>query len=561
MPAWSPARTRLIAAAVSAAVVLGAGAAALRLLDGEARDAAYGAARAEANDQAAILAAGLEAELDKFSLVPLVLADDSEVRDVLAAGSPRAPSLDRRFEDLATRTSAAAIYLMDTSGTTLAASNWRLATSFVGSDYSFRPYFRDAMRRGAATQFALGTVSGMPGLYIAQRVEAGGRPVGIVAVKVEFGDLEASWRKAGASVFVSDRDGVVLITSNEAWRFRTTRPTLEAQREPFRDERDFGVVQLSPLKVGTRGQEGAGAGSPLDANQPVDFSGWSLHLLIDPAQQAAAAITRARLYALLALLAAGSIAALALILKRRREARAQLLVEHRTHDLREQLGQANRLAILGQVTAGIGHEINQPVAAVQVFAENGAKLIDQGEVAEARSNFARIVEMVERIGRITSELRGFARRGNAEPERFPIGRVIDGALLLLRDRVERSGAAIDLPEGELPSLMVLAQPVRLEQVLVNLLQNALDAIEDTIGGAIAISLEAEARFCILRVADNGRGFAGSQDQLFQPFATTKPAGLGLGLVISRDIMRSLGGELSVEPAPGGAVLAMKVPRA
>lgn len=543
-----------------AIAVIGLGTAAIGAIDRRARDTAYRDARAAASDEAAILAAGLEAELDKFSLVPLVLADDSEVRDALADGLHRSPALDRRFEALARQTSAAAIYVMDASGTTLAASNWRLATSFVGSNYSFRPYFRDAMTGGTATQFALGTVSREPGLYIAQGVEANGRPVGVVAVKVEFDRLEASWRKAGASVFVSDRDGVVLIASRDAWRFRTTRPDVEARRDPFRDEREFGIAQLSALKIGGVGGGGAAATAPLDADQPIDFGGWRLHLLIDPAQAAGAAITRARLYALLALLAAAGATALALALRRRREARAEALMERKTHDLREQLGQANRLAILGQVTAGIGHEINQPVAAVQIFAENGAKLLDRGDVDEARSNFGRIVEMVERIGRITTELRSFARRGSADSESFPIGRAIDGALMLLHDRIERSGTVLAMPDRESRELVVRAEPVRLEQVLVNLLQNALDAIGPS-GGVITLSLETEPQFCLLKVSDNGPGFGDKQDQLFQPFATTKPAGLGLGLVISRDIMRGLGGELSAEPNASGACFVMKVPRA
>ncbi len=552
-----PGRRFAATLAVGVAMV-GASVAGIGVIDRSARDAAYRDARAAASDEAAILAAGLEAELDKFSLVPLILADDSDVRGALARGARRSPPLNLRFEALARQTSAAAIYLMDASGTTLAASNWRLPTSFVGSNYSFRPYFRDALTSGSATQFALGTVSREPGLYIAQRVEAGGRPVGVVAVKVEFDRLEAAWRKAGASVFVSDPEGVVLITSREGWRFRTTRPEAEARRDPFRDKREFGVAQLSPLKIGSGG--GDIATSQFDADQPVNFSGWRLHLLIDPAQEAEAAITRARLYTLLVLLAAAAAAAFALILKRRREARAQRLVDRKTQDLREQLGQANRLAILGQVTAGIGHEINQPVAAVQLFAESGAKLLEQGHVAEACTNFERIVEMVQRIGRITAELRSFARRGSADPENFPIGRAIDGALMLLHDRIERSGAALALPDRASLELAVRAEPVRLEQVLVNLLQNALDAIEPK-GGRVTLAVNVDARFCYLRVVDDGQGLGGSAQQLFQPFATTKPAGLGLGLVISRDIMRGLGGELSPEIIEHGACFVMKVPLA
>jgi two-component system C4-dicarboxylate transport sensor histidine kinase DctB len=131
--------------------------------------------------------------------------------------------------------------------------------------------------------------------------------------------------------------------------------------------------------------------------------------------------------------------------------------------------------------------------------------------------------------------------------------------MLLHDRIERSGVVLTLPDWQERELEVRAEPVRLEQVLVNLLQNALDATEA--GGAIAIELAAGAEHCELTVTDDGVGLADNHERLFQPFATTKRDGLGLGLVISRDIMRGLHGELSIEPSEQGARFVMKIPRA
>ncbi len=527
-------------------------------VDRRSRQAAYGEARAVAVNDAAILSAGLQAELDKFSLVPLVLAEDATVRDALFASQGSAAELNRRFETLAKQTNAAAIYLMDRRGRTVAASNWRLPTSFVGSDYSFRDYFREASASGSATQFALGTVSRTPGLYIAQRVEAGGRPLGIVAVKVEFQELEESWRRIGAGVFVTDPSGVVLITSRQGWRFNTTRPEAAPARDRGDDVQQFGISDLPPLPLAEFGPEAPVDAPLVDADQPINFNGWRLHLLIDPTSEVRGAVARARFYALAALVALIGLVAFAFVLRRRREVVAQRLIERRTQDLREQLGQANRLAILGQVTAGIGHEINQPVAAVQIYAENGTKLIERHDYTEAKANFRHIVDLTGRIGRITTELRGFARRGSAEPEIFAIGSAIDGALLLLHDRLERCGATLHLPEPAETALTVRAEPVRLEQVLVNLLQNAIDAVGR--GGSISLAIEPHENHCLLRVRDDGPGVSGKEDQLFQPFATTKPDGLGLGLVISREIMRALGGELTVERVETGASFLMKIPR-
>jgi len=551
-------RWKLAVLVVAGLVLAGA---ALWAIDRATRAAATAAAAQGAQDEAKIISASLQSELDKFSLVPLVLAEDPQVRSLLSGGSENAAALDRRLEALARQTNAAAIYLMDANGLTLSASNWQLATSFVGSDYSFRSYFRDALREGSATQFALGTVSREPGLYIAQRVMAGGRAVGVVAVKVEFDALEASWRAATDGVFVTDRDGVVLLASEEAWRFHATDPERAAMRDHALDRQQFGTGELAPLDlsavVPTRGTVAAPL---LDTEQPIALDGWVLHLLVDPSPRIGAAVANGRFYLLLALAVIAGIVALAHLMRRRRELRAEAVLAERTRTLREQLNQANRLATLGQISAGVGHEISQPVAAVRVFAENGGKLLASGKADDATANFARIVELTDRIGRITAELRRFSRRDAPEPRDLPVAEAVDGALLLLRDRLDRADIALVLPGAADMKVRVRAEPVRLEQVLVNLLQNALDAAAG--GGTIELAIETDADFCRLSVRDDGPGFdTAARERLFQPFATTKPGGLGLGLVISRDIMRDLGGDLVVGDSAGGATFVMKIPRA
>jgi two-component system C4-dicarboxylate transport sensor histidine kinase DctB len=529
------------------------------LIDGARQSARTEAEQLGRND-AAILAAGLQAELEKFTLAPLVLADDADVRAVLTGGGADGIAhLNRRFEALALQTNAAAIYLMDANGMTLAASNWQLPTTFVGSNYRFRRYFTESLRDGSATQFALGTVSRKPGLYIAQAVRDGARTVGIVAVKVEFDSLEKSWRETTPGVFVTDRDGAILITSREAWRFHTIGADRAQRRDNAQDRRQFGVARLQSLDATRPNGQSASEAALIDTNQPIALPGWRLHLLVDPTQRMATAVANLRFWLLL--FAAGTtalIVALAL-LRRQRAERAKRIVAQQTLELREQLGQANRLALLGQITAGVGHEINQPVAAARVYAESGIQLLDRGRVDEARTNFGRIIGIAERIGTITGELRRFGRRSSTDVRPVPVGRPIDGALLLLHDRIMRSGANLRLPPESLRRTLVRSETVKLEQVLVNLLQNALDAVGD--GGAISLVLTTEPEFCLLSVEDDGPGLGEIGARIFQPFATTKQDGLGLGLVISRDIMRDLGGDLELAPSERGACFVMRIPRA
>ncbi len=532
---------------------------AMLAVDRTVREATLSDAKEEAQYNAALLTAGFKSELDKFTLVPRVLAIDPEVEALLANGGNPA-SLNARLADLAKQTGAAALYVMDAKGTAIAASNAALPTSFVGSNYRFRRYFSDALRDGETSEFALGTVSRRPGLYIARRVEAGGAPLGVVAIKVEFDAIEQSWRAAEAGVFVTDADGVVLITSNPNWRFRTTKPKAKDAVTRARDQLRFGTSALQPLDVTAYGAQGTSS-QLLDNIQPVaNAGGWELHLLIDAAPRLSTAIANGRLWVMLALVSSVLLGGAFILWRKRREAEAEAMIAARTATLRDQLIQANRLATLGQVTAGVGHEIRQPVAAMRIFAESGAKLLTAGHNTAAAENFDKIIHLTDRIGQITEELHRFSRRGARAPRDLPLSHAIDGALLLLKERINRAGITLHLPDPADAQMMVRAGHVRLEQVLVNLIQNALDAA--TPEGWIAIEIATEGNHCLLTVADNGHGIdAATMATLFQPFATTKEEGLGLGLVISQDIMRGLGGDLRVESGPDGTRFIMVIPRA
>lgn len=529
----------------------------LLVIDRTMRAAALGKAEKAAQNEAAILAAGLESELDKFSLVPLVLARDPQVRSLMAGDSAQQGGLNQRLEQLASQTGAAAIYLMNRDGLTLAASNWNRPDSFVGSAYGFRQYFINAKASGVAAEFALGTVSRRPGLYVARRIDSPAGPVGVVAIKVEFNSLEASWAKATSGVYVTDANGVILVTSNPAWRFNTVRPVAPGQRNAQQDLRQFGKANLPLLDPSAASAQTLNP-ALIESLQPVTPLNWNLHLLSDVSPLLGAAKANARLLFLLLLVFAAAIAALAAFGIRRREAKAEALVNERTERLREQLQQANRLATLGQITAGVGHEISQPVAAIRVLAETGERLVERGSPDEAVVNFSRITALADRIGTITDELRRFSRRGSREPRKVPLRQVIDGALLLLRERVAQLEIDLGLPPEAALDLIVRGEHVALEQVLVNLLQNAFDATGQK--GRVSIEICQSGTFRQLSVTDNGIGLTSDQrSNLFQPFVTTKPDGLGLGLVISKDIMRGLGGDLVEEHVANGARFAMLIP--
>lgn len=546
--------------AVLALVVLVMAALGFWVLDRAMQNSALSKAQTLSENDAAILAEGLQSELEKFSLVPLVLAEDPEVQALLAGRNASPAVLNRRLEQLVIQTGAAAIYLTNTDGTALAASNWRFPTSFVGSNYAFRRYFITAMQQGRATQFALGTVSQRPGLYIARRATDGdGTVLGVVTIKVEFDALEASWARATAGVFVTDQEGVVLVTSNPAWRFRTTHPLSQSARDHDADRLQFGMSPLKPLPVLVN--NGAVLGTSLvEVRQSIAANGWELHLLHDAKPLQVAARTNARLTALLALALVALICGAAFILAHRRKRIDEERLMERTAVLREQLHQANRLATLGQITAGIGHELRQPVAAIRAYAEAGEKLIVQGDTPSAQGSLGKIIALTHRIGKITDEFLRFSRRTPPTPRSVTLGEVIEGALLLLDDRIRQLKISIHLPDPEAMQTVVRGDHIGLEQVLVDLIQNAIDATGA--GGRVVLDILCQQNTCRLTVSDNGPGLTEDQRaSLFQPFATTKADGLGLGLVISLDIMRGLGGRLMADTSSSGGSFTMEIPLA
>lgn len=538
----------------------------------------------------------LSSELQKFRLLPLVLADYPEVVGALEGGADEAERLNARLELLARRTDAAAIYAIGRDGRAVAASNWRLPTSFVGQDYGFRPYFARAMKSGAAELFALGTVSGRPGLYLARRVSRDGRPIGVIVVKVEFDAIERSWARSPGMSVVTDRQGVILVTSRPDWRFRATHPLDARTVADARRTLQFGASPPAMVPVSFDGEDawtGTGVGRVRYrvSRLPAPLAdGQLVHLApLEPALVAAR--TTAGLWALgiLLVLAIGAGLAIRSSETRRlqrearaaleeevarrtaelRDANAQLVVEseeradaeQRFRAAREELAQANRLGSLGQIVAGVAHEINQPVAAIRTYADNGEKLIARDQLGAARENLRLIVGLSDRIGTITAELKAFARRKAATTGTTTLGAVLDGVGLLLGERILHV-LTFAIPK-DLRESRIAGDRIRLEQILLNLIQNAIDAVAGNAVGAIRVTAEhRDGETLTVRVIDNGPGVPGElRDSLFAPFASAKPEGLGLGLAIARDIARGFGGELELEPSTRGATFRLTLKRA
>jgi len=558
----------------------------------------------ETRHRAQIYAQSLRAAIDRFGYLPAAAALDLNVKEALA--SPDDPRLVARVNAyLATLNDAAGatvLYLLDRSGMTIASSNWDTAATYVGIDFSYRPYFTEALGGATGRFFAVGTHTGVPGYFITAPVEVAGEVRGVVAVKVNLGPLEEVWQEAADKVLVSDANGIVSLASEPRLKFHATRPLDAATRAELEKTRQYGRSAYPLLDLGHQetiggvplvaGSDLAPQGYVVAADTALPMDGWHLLLFAD----AAPVILAGRTAHLGMTLTLGLLALVGLYwrqhLRRAREnlaARAALEAAHRQleakveartaalsaansklageieerrraeSDLRatqEELVQAAKMATLGQMAAGVTHEINQPLTALRGLADNAAKLLQQGRQDQVEANLQRIAALVDRLGKITGQLRGFSRRTTAEKVPVDLAAVVAESLALLTARIRGAGAEVvsDLdPEARLAAF----EPIRLSQVLVNLVGNALDAVKGRPGAQVRVSSRREGARILVTVEDNGPGLPpGQLARIFDPFFTTKPAGegLGLGLPISLAIAREFGAGLSARPRPGGGLL-------
>ncbi|ESW90575.1 MULTISPECIES: ATP-binding protein [unclassified Mesorhizobium] len=573
-----------------------------------ARRAEVAALAAQGRTDANLKVALLRAVLESPRALPLLLSEDQQVHDALQnKGAVTIDVLNRKLEGLVSGTKASVLYVTGVDGFAIASSNWRETTSFVGNDYGFRAYFSGAMQSGTAEYFALGNTSKRPGLYISRRVGNAAAPLGVVVVKMEFDQLEADWHEANRPAYVSDDHGVVLITSVPSWRFMTTAPLAGPVAAAIRSSQQFGNAPLIPLPI-TRPEALSPDVSMVHAITPggsdaeylrlstlVQSTPWRLDYLVPVEAPIAAAVREMRLLALGVVVPLLALAGY--LLWRRQSAQMRIAAEQaarielerrvveRTHDLslardrlqaeitdhrsteaklqvmQQELVQANRLATLGQVAAGVAHEINQPVATIRAYADNARVFLERKQTASAEENLGAIAALTERIGGITEELKVFARKGRTAAEPVELRGVIEGAVVLLRSRFAGRLDALDITLPPV-TLKVMGNRLRLEQVLINLFQNALEALDGRDGARVEVSAQETADGVALAVADNGPGISPAiLKSLFTPFNTSKEKGLGLGLVISQDIVADYGGRIEVASGQAGTRFTIHLARA
>ena len=556
-------------------------------MDWAGRQARQQALRAEGEQvrkQLDLYAGSLQTLIERFRSLPAVLALDPDLRAALAGpiDGELQQRLNLKLESINLAARSSTLELLDRTGLAVAASNWNLPTSYVGHNYGFRPYFRQTIAQGSGRFYAVGVISRIPGYFLSHAVRAeDGSFLGAIVVKLEFPDLERQWNQTPDLVLASDAKGIVFLANHAGWRYRELEPLDTVDRFELAETRQYDRQPLTPLRHQTlrsygedrrlaRVESADGEKDYLWQSLDLPNDGWTLHLLRDTASIQDDVATRAWpppapgwrwSSSACSCTSAGVSPACGNVAGRSWSAWSSsappTCVPRRTAWCRRPL------AALGQMSAALAHEINQPLTAQRMQLASLRLLLDAGRHDEARQALPRIDQMLERMAALTGHLKTFARKSaGGLRERIELGHVVEQAqqLLLPRIRAER----VEIEQALLWPAWVMGDAIRLEQVLVNLLRNALDAVAGQERPWIRLALQRLGGDWVLSVADNGGGIPAEHlGSVFDPFFTTKPVGegLGLGLAVSYGIVHELGGRLQVANAEAGAVFSLILPAA
>lgn len=526
--------------------------------------------------------------LERYQHLPFVLAHDPFVlRGAEGIGRDR---LNRRLASFAAEADLDAIYLMDRSGLTVAASNHDQELTFLNQNYGFRPYFRAALDGERGQFFGIGATTSRPGFFIAEPVRnADGAIVGVVALKLDLSGLERAWAGGGETVFVSNHDGIVLLSSEPSLRYRALEPLTDAQRRDIEARKQFGQEDLSPLDWSQSGPDRVSLNgvSHLHVTAAIPGSDWMLHFL-SPERDV---LTRAWLVMVGAAILAVILSAAWLYLRIRRvrdslaesqaarrklqaanidlarEIEERRAAERRLEKAQHELARTSKLAALGQLAASVTHELGQPISAMKNYLAAAELDAEPGEQSET---FHRLNAVVARMERLTQQLRFFARPSIAGPEGESLGPVDvkdvwREAFALIEPDVDAAGIRLDAVLPDRP-VMVHGDRLRLEQVVVNLCRNAVLAMRDAPRRVLAVRIDCADGQARLSIRDTGPGLGGRTiEALQEPFVTTRASGegMGLGLAISAEIVKEHDGRLTAQDAPaetgGGAEFTVTLP--
>lgn len=549
-------------------------------------------------DDLSLFADSLNSELEKYRFIPKVLMLDASL--VAQATQSNLTSLtlqpNQRLTQIRQTTNADEVFILDATGTTIASTK----PENIGDRYEHSPFYSKARAGGSGGFFTLGLHAGIRGYYFSEPLFKSNtdQVAGVIVVKVNMARLERGWLNRTTPMLITDEYGVVIASSIPSWLFTTRSPLTEQQKQHIRASSKYPLVSFPLLQTQVHkttpfGQivslPKAGFKRVLEVTKSIPALDWTIYGEGDLAKAQQSAYQGVAISSLLWAL----LLTLAYVVTQRRlqlldtlhrreinqnrlqAAKNQLetRVTERTRALessnqelkqaQQELVHAAKLATLGQLATSVTHEINQPLTAILASAENAEQWLMRQQTDKALGNILQIKSLAQKMGLISSHLKTFGRKTDDKSEWVWPQTAMDNALSLLQPRINQEGVKTTVQD--MSAIQVLANDVRLEQVFINLLTNALDAMQNSETKRLSIyfhtNLAEDVQQVTIFVSDTGSGIDSEHlHHLFDPFFSTKDVGvgLGLGLSISYSIIKTMGGELTAKNSPEGATFGIQL---
>ncbi|MGA0300849.1 MAG: sensor histidine kinase [Paracoccaceae bacterium] len=512
----------------------------------------------------------LKSELQRNSIVPKLLARDQEL--IGALHSQDFSTSTQRLIDFVDEIGAASLMLLDKDGRTVASTD----RNNLGSMHREKAFFVEATRSNETVFTIVPQETGGVDFYYSRRIEFQIRFIGVVSVEVDLHKFERAWAGISDSIMVLDSEGKIILATDPRWRgVSETEALAKRPAETALSQ----AVQFTAGLTGYRDSTYVQGEAVMRIAGRVPFRGWQI------VSFTAFSSVREKVNSILALEVMGFTLMLAMIfylVNRRTRVRLKIF-ENESAELRrlnerlqreiaerekvqktlevaeQSLEQSSKLAALGEMAAAVSHELNQPLAAMKTYLAGAGLLLSRNRPDETLSAFHRIDDLIERMGAITRQLKTYARKGSETFSPVDMSAALSSSLSMMEPQLKHSNIRLEKVISE-QSVVVIGDRVRLEQVLINLLRNAVDAVKTVPDPVIEIMLS-RGETVTLSVRDNGSGIE-ELDLLFEPFHTTKKDGdgVGLGLAISSGIVKDHGGRLTARNSDeGGAVFEVQLP--
>jgi len=520
----------------------------------------------------ALYSGSIISELQRNSVVPLLLSRDPTLTRALSVGEYSQTS--QRLISYREEIGAASIVLLDRDGRVVAATDRHA----IGELHRNQPYFVDALRTNDTVFTTSELDTGAFDFTFSRRIDDDSLLLGVILVRVDLGRLADRWRGTSEAVFVANSEGRIILSTEPRWRGLAEAEAVAVESPDSAIERaieaagDWAFANPGPY---------FGSGTTLRLESRIPFRGWMLvsFTAYDSVRERVNGVLALQIMGF-ALLLAGAFyllsrrARLQSVVFQRESAELRRLndrlqreiaerqkVERNLEEAEASLAQSSKLAALGEMSAAVSHELNQPLAAMKTYLAGAKLLLQRRRSEEALSSFQRIDDLIERMGAITRQLKSYARKGGEAFQEVDLREALSSALTMMEPQLRQMTVEITRTMPQQP-VLVTADRLRLEQVIINLLRNALDAMKGEDRRELDL-IVAEGDEVVLTVRDSGRGID-DLDALFEPFYTTKQPGdgVGLGLAISAGIVKDLGGRLTARNGEtGGAVFEVRLPRA